>query len=238
MARVNDNGMLVGLVGTVVYYEMNGKNYVRKSPREMKKKRSAEVRKANSLFGTVSKYGSDMFGEMKPYLSFPFSRETHNNLRSWIYTEYKKGIDLQAWPLNSANTFLCTLNKPDLRDFMKFDVQAKNEGTAISVLFPSFNPVERMKPPLHTIGINIKVIVATHTFNNDWVRVLPTLTSYEFNYSNQQLPEKQISLQTNGNAGDIAMVILAIEYKTRESVNNFSGTISGPAAGIAIGKLD
>ena len=236
MARVTDNG-LVGLVGPLVFYEMNGKQYARKKPSRMNKKRNGEVQKANNLFGTVSTYGTKMINELKPYLSFPFSREGYNNLRGWIYNEYKRGNEQQSWSLDSGNTFICPMNGVDVRDCMKIDVQVKNEGTGINIHFPAFNPVEKFKPQLHTLSITIKMVAVTSSFAARGVRTLPTFIAYEFDYSSQQLPEKEFLLQTNGDAGDIAIVVFAIEYTTRASARDESGPVSGAAAAVAIGKL-
>ena len=63
MGRVTKDG-ISGAVGPVVFYTVDGKNYVMSKRVKNKKKKGEEMDPVNERFGTVSSYGSKMLGLM------------------------------------------------------------------------------------------------------------------------------------------------------------------------------
>ena len=87
MARVTPEGIR-GVVGPVVFYVVDGIGYVKAKPGKRKRKRGQPQDPLNTIFGTVSKYGSKMIKLMKTSFLFPFKRGTYNSLRGWMLAAF------------------------------------------------------------------------------------------------------------------------------------------------------
>ncbi|HMJ48418.1 MAG TPA: hypothetical protein VK498_13890 [Ferruginibacter sp.] len=240
MARVTDKG-IIGLVGSVVFYEMDGKNYVRSKPAKRVKKRNKKQLPVNNIFGTISMYGSGMIGDMKHGFLFPFKRGTYNSVRGWMYNEYSANYLKEHWDLDARNHSMCRLNESvDLRDFIKTGFEIKDTGSGkISISYPELNPANNFKAPPQTKKIKIKMIVVTSGFQNKLARRGFYKEEYNFNYKNEPMPAKDIVISTTAAPGDIAIVAIALEYATTDWQGDryFTDLNCLPAAIVSMGRL-
>jgi hypothetical protein len=240
MGRIKENS-ISGLVGTVVLYSINGKNYVRSRPRSRKKKRGAHIRPENTVFGTVSTYGTRMIKCMARSFLFPFKLATYNGVRGWMRNQYAVHKDDANWELSAKRNTICQLNpETDLRDFIDLDITVSDNGNGkISVTIPSINPAQDIKAPLRTQKINIRAIATTSLFRDGLNPVNFCMDQYSFNYSNASIPSKTILLDTRAAAGDIAIVVVALEFETADTGTGvYNKDIRWlPAAVIAMGRM-
>ena len=239
MGKLTEKG-IVGLVGPVVFYEMNGKNYVRSKPVRRSKNKNIEQNENTNIFGIISTHGSGMITEMKNHLLFSFNRKTYNQARGWIYNEYRANYLKDSWDLSAQNHSMCQLNEEvDLRDFCKTGFEINDQlGGKITISFPSFNPVEKIKIPPRTKKIRIRMLVVTSDFKNKNT-IHQYGGEYIFGYKNEPLPPKEFQLNTTGTTGDIAIVVIAIEYATTDWQGDryLNGLNCLPAAIVSIGRL-
>lgn len=240
MARVTDNG-ISGTVGNLVYYTMNGKRYVRTKPGPRKKRKGQPANPLNTVFGTVSKYGSRMIKQISTAFLFRFDRETYNRLRGWMRNQYAEHKDDVSWELSVKNSGMCRVNaENDLRDFFREEVLVNDAGNGkINVLIPELNPKRDIRIPLRTMKVNIKLIGVTSPFRNELLTCNFCTEQYSFIYNNETLPAKTIELQTQAGKDDIALVAMALEYEISDSTgNNYNKDQRWlPAAIIAMGKM-
>jgi hypothetical protein len=102
------------------------------------------------------------------------------------------------------------------------------------VSIPAMNPkLDMKKLPAGTTAVNIKLAAVYSAFkDNSFVRL--SIEKYSFNYENILLPAKDIMIDTKAPAGDIAIVVLAIESFTEGK--SFSAEWL-PAAIIGMGRI-
>ena len=240
MARVTDQG-IIGTVGNLVFYTMNGKRYVRAKPHSKKKKRNKEANPLTTIFGTVSAYGTRMIKEMSKSFLFPFKLGTYNRLRGWMRNQYAARHEDATWLLSARQSGMCQLNEgTDLRDFWKTEITVMDNGNQIILIeIPEFNPTKDLKVPLRTMKVNLKLIVVTSPFKEDVTACNICTKQYSFDYSNTPVPAQQFVMQTAAGTGDIALVVMAIEYETSDTGKGVYNTELRwlPAAAIAMGRL-
>lgn len=239
MARVTDNG-ISGAIGNLVFYTMNGKRYVRSKPGPRKKKKNQPANPLNTVFGTVSKYGSAMVKGMSSHFLFPLSRDTYNRLRGWMRNQYAEHKDDATWELSVRNSGMCQVNgEIDLRDFLRTDITVTDSGHGkLTVIFPEINPKKDIKAPLRTMKVNIKLIAVTSSFRGTASSYNLCTEQYSFIYHDTPVPAKHFELQSNAGTGDIAIAAIALEYETSALNGSYSkDTRWLPAAIIAMGRL-
>lgn len=246
MARRSELGYS-GLVGTVVLYEMKGKQYLRARPRKIRGKRSVAVRALNNVFGQVSKYGSAMLGELKEGLRFPFTLNTYNQQRGWMRNQYAAHKDDTTWELKAKNSLVSNLNPAaDLRDFMEKPVTVTDEGAGVvSIQLPALNPSQDIKAPLRTQHVNIRAILVSSPFDIHGVSARSFAAEHRFAYQDNLQPAHTIRIDSRSfpmggaSGGNIAILVLALEFITPDAGQ--SGVLKDPrwlpAAIVAMGKL-
>jgi hypothetical protein len=239
MARVTDQG-LSGVIGKVIFYTVNGKNYARSKPGKRKKKRNQVANPLNTIFGTVSKYGSLMIRLMKKSFGFPVTRDIYNRGRGWMRNQYAEHMNDANWEFSARNG-MCQLNPAiDLRDFFKLDITVSDSGNGdLTVAFPEINPVNHIKTPSRTMKVNIKLIAVTSPFRDSPRPSNFCTEQYSFIYNNTPVPAISFVLQTKAGAGDIGIVVMALEYETSDSGVGLyiKDTRWLPAAIIAMGRV-
>jgi hypothetical protein len=233
-----------GLVGTVVLYEVNGKQYMRSRPAKTLKKRTKKAIEITSVFGTVSRYGSAMIGAMRDELLFPFNNTHYNTQRGWMRNQYAAHKDDAVWEIKAKQTMTSQLNpEADLRDFMEAGIIVTDEGAGmVSMEFPSINPVHDMKAPLRTTKVNVKMMLVSSSFEKANTPLDFQMESYSFEYKNNAVPLKKFSFNTKTNkrqaTGNIAIAVVALEFETRDSrAGRYDKDTNWlPAAIIAMGR--
>lgn len=240
MARVTEKG-IVGLVGDLVFYTVNGKSYVRSKPRRRKKIKGAKAHPVNTVFGTVSKYGTGMMNEIKPSLSFPVGRDAYNKLRGWIRNLYAEHHQDKTWELSSRYSGMCQLNtEVDFRDYFKSDITVTDKGKGkILITLPEIEARLTLKSPIRTMKVNLKLMAVTSPFKETGSRSNLILETISFTLNKKTIPATEVLLQTKASSGHIALVVAALEYETE---NSGKGQVEKelrwlPAAAIALGRL-
>ena len=233
-----------GLVGTVVLYEINGKQYMRARPKERKKSDKGTIAR-NKIFGEVSRYGTRMINELKYRLLFHFGLETYNRQRGWMRNEYAAHKDSENWELVAKNNQMSQLNtETDLRDFLEASFTVTDEGKGVvSIGIPVINPTLNIKAPMRTTKINMKMMVVSSPFKSEATTHLTTMKEYAFDYTDKILPAKTFSIDTKprkGSAtGNIALVAIALEFETKDTGKDKYNLEKRwlPAAVISMGRL-
>lgn len=240
MARVTEKG-IVGLVGNLVFYTVNGKTYVRTKPGKRKKVRGQKVKPLNSVFGTVSRYGTAMLNAAKEHLVFPLSRDAYNKARGYMRNLYADRFQEMVWDLSAKNSGMCQLNaQADIRDIFREEIQVSDRGKGIiHILIPSFNPKLTLKSPIRSVKANLKLIAVTSPFKETGPRYNLCMKQCSFTFNKKSIPSTEILLETGSSAKDIVLVIAALEFETSDHV---SGAVNKdikwlPAAIIAMGRL-
>jgi hypothetical protein len=230
MAKITDKG-ISGLIGSVVLYRMNGKDYIRSKPAKRKRKKGVPVRQENAVFGTVSKYGSRMLKMIADSLPFALKLSTYNSLRGWMCNEYTAYINEPSWELAVKRTSNCQLNpESDLRDFLGIDFTITDTGNGkISIGIPAINPAE----------VKIRFMAVSSVFGLAPITENIVVDQYEINYNNSTVPANTMLLNTKAATGNIAIVVIALEFETAASGSGLYETDKRwlPTAVVAMGRM-
>jgi hypothetical protein len=246
MARKKENGIMSGIIGKTVFYEMYGNQYSRMRPGKRKKKRNQPVNVNTNVFGTVSKYGTLMMNAVKKELLFPFTLFVYNQQRAWMRNLYAEHKDDPTWELRSLNNSTSQINlECDLRDIWAGAVTVVDEGAGIvTVTIPPIDPLRDLKTPPGTQKINCKLFVLSSPFDNSPYPYSFAEEQYSFDRSGGISASQTFRMDTTKNfkrptSGSIAIVVIAFEFETKlgdkVSINTDKRWL--PAAIVAMGRL-
>jgi hypothetical protein len=240
MARVS-NGAFSGTISNLVFYTVNGINYVRSRPAPRKGKRSQPVNPLNKLFGTVSHYGSQMVTALGKEVLYKLKRNDYPRLRGWMLKQYNQNNQAIDWPLTAYTNGICNVNHAvDIRDCLLVNIGLNsNTNGQLTVSVPMLNPTKQIKAPAHTHTVIIKAIAVSCPFN---AKAAGTCTvavaQHSMLYSNALLAPTELLLDMGINQGEITVLALAMEYITASSHNAMPVMDETwlPAAMVAMGK--
>ena len=246
MARKNENGMLSGLIGKTVFYEMYGNQYARVKPKRRKKKRNQPSNEITTVFGDVSMYGTLMMNDLKKRLLFPFTLFVYNRQRGWMRNLYAAHKDDPSWELRSKHNLTSQINLDcDLRDIWEDGVTVVDEGEGIvTVTVPPIDPALNMRTPAGTKKITCKLFVLTSPFDLLKYPYTVNQEQYSFDHSNATASAQTFRMDTAkdinlSSSGSIALVVIAFEFETevdgKVTVNKDKKWL--PAAIVAMGRL-
>ncbi len=225
---------LSGLVGTVVAYNMRGKNFLRARPSTLNRKKDAVPIPTRAVFGLVSRFGSAMTKGIKNQFLFPFDLLTYNGVRGWMrnyFIQRGEGASFSAPPL------CCQLNPEcDLRDHFPPPVSAVFEGGTISVTVPSFNPLQLIKAPAGTTHVHFKIVAISTKFEEAAIAGKTIAESVRIEYSDYPLSLLPVKLNMAERTGHIALVVMALEFEVNGKMVTDKEWL--PAAAIAVGKMN
>ena len=205
-------GNISGLVGKGVFYIMNGKNYVRSRPLKRTKKRGQPPNPITTIFGIVSTNSSLMIKTLKNELLFHCGLGTYNSARGWMRNQYAANYTEPVWDLGARPNDTCQLNPAaDLRDILFAPVTVTDKGRGkISVSIPAMDPSKQMKKlPATTAAVNMKLVVLHSAFEGVYPYIYKE--EHSFKYDKKLHPAKELIIETNAPAGNIAIVVLALE---------------------------
>ena len=237
MGKMNLKGNIVGLVGNVISYEVNGKMYFRSSP-ETYRRKSKILKAANKVFGLVSTHSSNFARCLSNLFLFKFNRDTYNTIRSWVYKNYKKNMEAEQWNIAVPDTF-CQLNSlADIKVLydMKLEVEDIGEGK-VQIKIPAMHPREDLIiPTCHSI--NLKFIIVQNELDGYKRGLTPLVEQYAFR-TTVPFEGNTITIQCEHKTAHLVIVAVAVEYiiagiPSREVIKD---TAFHPGAVISIGKM-
>lgn len=234
MAKLTDKG-LSGRVGPVIYYQMNGKQYVRAFP-VYKKKRTSDARKpAAALFGICSRTTSWAAHALQTSLLFPFT--SLNTFRGWLYKYYKLYHGQSNWVLGQNFLPPCQLNpEADLRDFLfvPIDIRGVQDGR-LHIHVPSFNPVKQVRNPMRAASACISVTVQGLSFGKEQ-ECYCTEEKITVDFSDNLCPSRDLFFEHAFMKPDtVLMVSVALSFQQHNG-SFIKNTDCLPAAVVGMGK--
>ncbi len=240
MARVNQHG-LSGTVGNLVFYTVNGVNYVRSKPGKRKKKANQATHSLTTIFGTVSTYGSPLLSQLSKHSLYKLQRSDYNRVRGWMRNLYAQNHQTATWPLVAYAAGIVKINNAvDIRDCLLVNVSViDNSNGQLAIHIPAFNPAKQMKVPTKTAVIKLKLMVVTSSFGQPVTETEVKVVEQVIPYKDEMIDAINWQLVTEAPVGNIALVALAIEYYT--TINGNESSIQAnewlPFGIIAMGKL-
>ena len=211
MARIVNN-VLHGKVGNLVYYSVNGKNYVRSKPAKGNSKPGIAQKNNRDLFGKISHLSALMRLTLKPYLLIPLTSKAHKKLLGYLFKIVAKPEG--EWKITGKGN-ICQLNKSaELDNNFCHWIKITDRGNAvINMGFPEIIPVQQFKAAPGTTKVNMKVLAVSSS--PDAVERPPLLSSrlFSFEYSSVPVPAHEIEFELKAQSGDFLLMVVAIELE-------------------------
>lgn len=239
MARITKKG-ITGAIGSLVFYSVNGKNYVmsKRKKEQQKRRRGKTIDPRNEQFGIVSTYGSRMLGLLREHFMFHTGRDTYNRFRGWLKQAYTARWSDPVWEI-SNDSGTCTLSgESDLRDHLRLPVSVLDMGgSAIKVSIPTINPARHLRMPAHSTLVRIKALGVSSAFRPRPIGYAIEAQEYSFDPNQDTIPAHEFYLPLQAEPGDIAVVALALEFKLAGSDLYITDPKWLPAGIVAVGRL-
>jgi hypothetical protein len=234
MARFEE-GNFKGAIGGIIFYSMNGKNYIRARPVIRKKKKTALQTLNVSIFTKASKYGTPVLNLLQHETGLRFSQATYNTFRGWLINQLKLHDNDSEWKLSITDSPICNLNpSADLRDYLMVMPELVKKDHSVSIIFPSFIPLDKIKAPAKAVSVNIKMIVIAAPFSENKRNIL-NKDNYEVLLNKTAVDKKEFVIDT-GSFNSILFVAIALEYVYGGRSENYVSNQPIPVAITAIGK--
>src|SRR6266481_6435459 len=196
MGNINTRGM-TGIIGQLVIYTMNGRQYARSKPNVSKKRRKQLAQSSQATnFGMVSRYGTAILRILQDHLRFPFTLATYNTARGWMLNQYTSNHFEKQWPICSQYNTTCELNsQANLRDFLKARIEIADEGNGqVRIEMEEINPAKQIPAPAGTIAVTVKWILLSGPIKNRVLNIQSCMEEYSIPFTNTLFPSKQILL--------------------------------------------
>lgn len=239
MAEVTKSG-LVGAVGQLVFYTMNGKNYVRSKPRAQSARTKKKLQPITGAFGTVSSISSRMASVLRAELNCPFPLQSYNTLRGWMLRQYRSNANNTQWQLSVAEE-TCGLNAlADLRQIFSAGISVTDNGSGrIVVDIDAFNPAKDIKAPAGAGSVNFKLLCAglpDPAGRGDDAEL--AISQYAFNLTDKTIPAFEMKLTTKAKKNHLLCLVLAVEFRAgnKQSTGIINMPAFLPAAAIGLGR--
>ena len=239
MARITKQG-ITGAIGSVVFYSVNGKNYVmsKRKKEQQKRRRGKGIDPKNEQFGIVSTYGSRMLGLLREHFLFHTGRDAYNRFRGWLKQAYTtRGTD-PVWEISIENGTCPLSTGADLRDHLRVPVVVQDlGGSVIKVGIPPIDTVRQLKIPSRAVSMRIKALAVSAAFKPRPIIYAIEAQEVIFNLNQNILPAHAFTLALQAEPGDIAIVALALEFKLAGSELFVTDPKWLPAGVVAAGRL-
>ncbi len=245
MARVTKEGGLSGAIQNLVFYTMDGKNYVRSKPIMLNKKKNRHQNRSVVVFGVVSACSSALLRNMAWDLLFRIGFKTHNAFRSWmtpLYQRYMYHNPDGQWELSARHAAMFEINPAaSLHEAFRVPIDVADAGEGrVKITIGELKPVQHIQAPRWTKSVNLTLQVLTTPFTENYGRqVVHYSEMHAYPYIQGQEPAKEFIVQTKNAKGHVAVVVAALTYNTRTTEEPAYHTDLQylPAAVVAIGRL-
>ena len=237
MARVTNKG-IIGAVGNVVFFEMNGKTYAKSKKGKTPKNKKKPLTEEQSVFQRMVKHGNPMIEGLKPGFHFHFSTFPYNKGRSWMRVQYEAYENGEGLEITKDRGIFSMNPDADMNYCMKMKLQVQDEGNGrLVITIPACKPKMKLRAPSSTYKINLKLVAMSSGFGetDDVLRFAEI--KHSILYSETEVPEQELVIETGANPGNICVVALALEYCRNKSDNYVEDKHWLPGALIAMGKL-
>lgn len=237
MASIKGNA-LSGVIGNLVFYEMNGKRYVRTKPGPRVKKKGYQPAKEVTDFSLASSKGSPMLKWLLQQTGLPGGLKTFNSFRGWLMQNMRARHGVDSWPIGTAVTPLLNLNQHcDLRDQLLVMPSFAMNGNSLHCTFPGFIPSQHIIAPAGTTNIRMQLLTCTNSFASKAADTTTgSMAKLAIAYGAKMPAAAAISLPIVNAKDTLTVVCLTMEYFT-ENGKPVMQDKWRPAAMVAIGKL-
>jgi hypothetical protein len=238
MAKMTPKG-LSGIIGPVdTYVTEDGTQILRSRRRKQPKKKGHKPIANRAAFGTISTYGTPLITGLKDHLNIKMTSSNFNKMRGWMGNEAKLNPDETTWKL-AYQSFSNHQFNPKSSLGNRFRVAPEistNAKGQVTISFPSFNPFNCIMVPEANCLVHIKAVAVSSSFQNGekWVKD-EKMEELVIEHKNKDLDALTMVLPMKASPGDIALVVLYLEYEVKGKIIQDPKWL--PAAAIAFGPL-
>lgn len=209
MAKLNKKH-LSGMIGNLVFYQLNGETVARARPEKNGKKKGSS--KQNDLFRTMTVYGSRLLRMLKTMVKFRIDLKDFNAGKSLIFQQYKYYKDKPDWPI-AINAFPPVSINSDTEFPKVFQMQLRSgdEGN-IGFMLRGFNPKEVFNAPAHTTQVKLYFIGVSCAFTGHGPALKYASAVQAIRWEHKTLQDFHFDLELKANPGEVVLLAFAVEF--------------------------
>jgi hypothetical protein len=214
------NNVFAGMVGNIIFYEMNGKQYARSRPRKFKQSKATKA--VSKLFGEASRLSSQLRSGLWKLL--PDTNEKEMRYR------FDKAI--QQWLRNgnpdtsSGTTGFSFIdgfqfsNKASLTEKLKLllPIDWSQQGKII-INMPKLVPSHDIAAPANTETVHWMIEVVSSTVKERSSLTAQYGTTLDMKYTEKAIPAQKMELSFKVKPQELIIVVLALKYTVKKYGN-------------------
>jgi len=213
MGRVPDPGF-TGKAGNLIYYKVNGKNYVRSFPEKVRQSQATKARA--TLFGQASTLGAIIRNQLPGIMPFPKDKHMQTRLVTALYqwlVQMKNQNNAEPLQPDALKGFLFAEQRPSVfhRWRVNLDLSVDPAGE-VKIVIPSFVPVKTIKAPPGTSSVVCRIAACSGDvkelaqLGGDW-------TEFIFDYNDQSFDSKTVTFQLRMPKGSLVITAISLKYR-------------------------
>jgi hypothetical protein len=217
MAKITPTG-ISGKVGDVVFYMMNGKNYVRSAPRVYHTLEDAK--KINTALVLATRITKAIWGDLKPVIPYPADFTVRDRLKSDTLNYVEKGIRKYNDPgefLSNLNGFEFTQNSLFFNlDWVKIIQIRRASPETVKIRIPAFFPKPMIDAPIRTESVTLTMAMSV-CYPKTGAAVGSAVARFEFPYTDLRVPEKILVLKLPTPKKSLLVTGLSLRFNAHHS---------------------
>jgi hypothetical protein len=196
------NVMFSGTVANLIFYEINGKHYVRTKPQKIKQTKATKAK--SSLFGKASTLAKEIKNCLVTILPDARDRNMQNRLRTAMFNYLNAQQSLQGFEFNSQSL---------LADKLKLKPLVSYTANECCINFPAFIPQQSIKAPKDASKIVITIAALSIELSNLQPTRIHT-QPFPFDYTDALQPANQITFPVNLSSSALLLIVMKMQYVT------------------------
>jgi len=224
MGKIIEPGF-TGRVGNLIFYNLNGKKYVRTVPDRVKQTKATKAKA--KVFGLASTIGSVIRRQMRPIITEPKNNAMQTRLVTFIYQWLLNVKDQKGSKAAEARHlvgFQFVEQTHSVLDRWKIGLKiilpAPDE---VQIKIPEFVPTEAIKAPTDTAAVVCRIATSVSDveegfgIRNDSVKLV-------FEYNDKPVAAQTISFKLSTPKGGIVLTGISLEYRIARKGYQFANT--------------
>lgn len=232
------NGIISGSIGDLVYYSVNGKNYVRSKTKTGIIKSSAGTKKSASAFGLASAVVSPLLKGLATELDFRLTKCARGLMIGNAYRWFKTNTDWESTILSDFEPCVELNEMISIRKMFNLRIKCNLEdGKDVVLTIPEFNPKRVIITPKITVEVHFKIVLVTVSFSGRQKKIKPYPVSISIANTNHLEAARNISFPLQTGAATSFLVAITMGYTTYAIAGLNRDMKWLPAGVLAMGRI-
>ena len=213
MGKIIEPGF-TGRVGNLIFYNLNGNNYVRTMPDRVKQTKATKARAG--VFGHASTLGSVIRRQMVSIIAEPRDNKMQTRLITCLYQwllQSGNESDSRANQAGSLEGFQFIEQKHSVKGRWKVGLHIPMPAAGlVQIKIPAFVPTEVITAPTNTASVICRIVTSVTDVDGGYAMGSDS-TELVFEYNAKPVAAQTISFKLSAPKGSLVLTGISLEYK-------------------------